>query len=760
MLNLLKFQKEGIILAMSKARILVVEDESIVAMDIRNMLEKLGYTVVNTVSSGEVAIQETAEKQPDLVLMDIMLKGNMDGVQTADKIRNLFHIPVIYLTAYAEENTLQRAKVTEPYGYIIKPFQERELSTTIEIALYKHKSERKLEESEKWLSTTLRSIGDAVIATDPKGRVSFMNPVAEHLTGWQEAEAIGKEINSIFYIIDEKDNKPLDNYIIDVIQSGSVIRMLNSTILVSKDGKKHPIEHSGSLIKDQDGNLSGIVFVFKDITERRRAEAALRRSELQYRTTIDSLNDYIHVVDPDLRVVLLNNAFKKWNEKLGLAKDIIGRNLFEVFPFLEESVRNEYKQVFKTGETLVTEEANNIRDDIEIITETRKIPVFEGEKVVRIISVIRDITEKRKMETEMLKIQRLESLALMAGGIGHDFNNILTAIMANISLAMMYSDQDKIHEKLMGAERAALQAKNLTQQLLTFAKGGMPVKKESSIAELLKDSTIFSLRGSDVKYEFHISDDLWTMDIDCGQISQVINNLVINADQAMPQGGVIKISAENVVLNSEHRLPLDDGPYVKIFFEDQGVGIPEENLTRIFEPYFTTKKKGNGLGLATSHTIIKNHGGYITVKSKVGVGTTFCIYLPALVESLVKDVKEEEDEEESEEKNEEVNIMGNGKILVVDDDQFIRELAANILTNFGYEVNTVSDNLKAIDLYKESKEIGEPYDLVIMDYIIPGSISGLDAIKKLKEADEDVNAIISSGYSNDSVMTNFNYSFK
>jgi two-component system cell cycle sensor histidine kinase/response regulator CckA len=615
-------------IAMPKARILVVEDESIVAMDIGNMLEKMGYEVIDTVPSGEKAIQKASENQTDLVLMDIMLKGDMDGIQTAEKIRELFHIPVIYLTANAEDNTLQRAKITEPYGYIIKPFQERELNTTIEIAIYKHKSEKQLEESEKWL----------------------------------------------------------------------------------------------------------------------------RRSELQYRTTINSLNDYMHVIDTDMRIVLFNDAIKKWNTKLGLETDVVGCNLFDVFPFLSDVAQSEYSYVFTTGEILITEETN-IFGDMNIITETQKIPIFEDNKVVRIITAIRDITERKKIEEEAIKAQRLESLALLAGGIAHDFNNILTIIMGGISLAMMYTDQIKVQEKLADAEKAFSKAKNLTQQLLTFSKGGIPVKKTTFIDELLRDSTIFSLSGSNIKYNFNIPDDLWAVYIDEGQIGQVIGNLVINANQAMPKGGIINIYAQNITLAKGHGLPLEDGQYVKVSIEDQGGGIPEELLPRIFEPYFTTKKDGNGLGLAISHRIIKNHGGYITVESRIEIGTIFHIYLPVSTEPILKANKKEDKEEKI--------IEGKGKILVIDDEEIIQELVFNILTNFGYKVEMVSDNAQAINLYEETKVSNEPFDLIIMDLMMPGEISGLEAIQHLRDFDPEVKAIISSGFSNDPIMINFNeYGFK
>jgi PAS domain S-box-containing protein/putative nucleotidyltransferase with HDIG domain len=254
------------------ARILIVEDEAIVAMDIQNTLESLGYVVPSIVFSGEEAIKKAAETQPDLVLMDIVLKGHVNGVEAAEEIRDRFDIPVVYLTAYADEKTFQRAKIAEPYGYIIKPFDERELHITIETSLYKHKMERKLKENERWLATTLKSIGDAVIATDARGCISFMNPVAEALTGWRQEGAIGRDLKDIFNIINEQTREAAENPVTKVLREGVVVGLANHSILIAKDGSEIPIDDSGAPIRDDRGNIAGVVVVFHDITERKQRE--------------------------------------------------------------------------------------------------------------------------------------------------------------------------------------------------------------------------------------------------------------------------------------------------------------------------------------------------------------------------------------------------------------------------------------------------------------------------------------------------------
>ncbi|HEC32183.1 MAG TPA: response regulator, partial [Deltaproteobacteria bacterium] len=294
-----------------------------------------------------------------------------------------------------------------------------------------------------------------------------------------------------------------------------------------------------------------------------------------------------------------------------------------------------------------------------------------------------------------------------------------------------------------------MQARDLTQQLLTFSMGGAPIKKPTSAAGLIKQSADFCLRGSNTRCEYSIDEDLWPINADESQISQVIHNIVINASQAMPEGGVVEIVARNIVINEKGKLPLDPGKYVQITIRDHGEGIPEQYLERIFEPYFTTKEKGYGLGLATSYSIVKKHGGHIEVESKPGEGTAFHIYLPAT------------DEKVEEKKKQEEPLFGSGKILVMDDDEDIRSVLFMMLDELGYEVHLVKDGEEAIKLYLSEKEAGRPFDLVIMDLTIQGGIGGEQAIKQLLEKDPQAKAVVSSGYYNDPVMADYKkYGFR
>lgn len=594
---------------MAKANILVVEDETIVAKYIQKWLRSLGYRVPAVVSSGEEAIEKTEEIHPDLVLMDIVLKGNMDGIETARRIRARLNIPIIFLTAYADENTLERAKVTEPFGYIIKPFEERELHSTIEMALYKHRMERQLKESREWFATTLKSICDAVIATDREGLITFMNPVAESLTGWEQKEALGRDLKEVFRVIDEKTRIPIENLGVDMLRQNVVTNPIEH-ILISRYGREIYIDDSVAPIKDDSGNIMGVVLIFRDATERRR------------------------------------------------------------------------------------------------------------------------------MAEELLKAQRLESVGILACGIAHDFNNLLASILGNISLLKArVNAQDETYRRLQEAEKACIEAKRLTQQLLIFSKGGAPVKKLTSIEQIIRESVSFALRGSNVRCELSIEEGLWDVEVDESQIAQVITNLVINAQQAMPQGGVVKVSAQNAteVEADLKPTPTEGGRYIKITVEDEGEGIPPGHLSKIFDPFFATKHRSSGLGLAMAYSIL-------------GSGMKVYIYIPASNKKM---------EAKGGIVAEGGVLRVGGRVLIVDDEEMIREISGEMLGHMGYEIEYASDGSEAIEIYKRAKEEGRSFDVMIMDLTVLRGIGGEEAIAKLREIDQNIRAIVSGGYSDDRVMSEY-----
>jgi signal transduction histidine kinase/CheY-like chemotaxis protein len=374
------------------------------------------------------------------------------------------------------------------------------------------------------------------------------------------------------------------------------------------------------------------------------------------------------------------------------------------------------------------------------------------------------IKERRKMEEELLKAQKLDSLGVLAGGIAHDYNNLLTAIMANISFAIQMEDPEKrvykdnpgsdVLQSLLDAETATLQAKGLTRQLITFAKGGSPVRElVPDIGEIIKGSVGFALRGSNVRYDLSIPGDLWPVEVDTGHITQVLQNLIINADQAMPGGGVVKIKAENISTAADKVIQLKAGRYIKVSIVDEGDGIPKENLSKIFDPYFTTKEKGSGLGLATVYSIIKKHDGSISVETELGAGSTFSFYLPASEKPVKKKARKEPYAAGP--------MVGEGKVLVMDDEALVRKITERVLSKAGYEVKLAKDGNEAIDLYIEAKVTGRTFDAVIMDLTIPGGLGGRDTIRELLEFDPGARVIVTSGYSNDPIMEDYRkYGFK
>ena len=368
---------------------------------------------------------------------------------------------------------------------------------------------------------------------------------------------------------------------------------------------------------------------------------------------------------------------------------------------------------------------------------------------VKGVIVARDITEQKQLEEERLRATKLESVGLLAGGIAHDFNNILTSVFANIGLAKMITAKDSssttsVVERLSAAEKACLRARDLTKQLLTFSKGGAPVKSTTSIASIISDTVEFALRGSSVRCHLDILEHLWPVVVDEGQISQVIQNLVINAEQAMPEGGEIAVNVDNDSIPSPSDLPLKTGNYVRITITDQGSGIPLDHLSKIFDPYFTTKQKGSGLGLATTYSIIKRHEGHITVSSALGKGACFTFYLPA---SSMKEATQDETPNDL--------IRGKGRILVMDDEEEIRDVLGKMLHHLGFEVDFTNEGEKALSYYAQALQQNDPYLATILDLTIPGGMGGKETLRQIKNLHPEATVIVSSGYSNDPVMARF-----
>jgi len=369
---------------------------------------------------------------------------------------------------------------------------------------------------------------------------------------------------------------------------------------------------------------------------------------------------------------------------------------------------------------------------------------FKGSAIAA-MQTMEDVTERKMMEEELLKGQKLESLALLAGGIAHDYNNLLTSIMGNISLAKLLTKPgEKLYDRLDAAEQSSFRARNLTKRLITFARGGAPVRKVIALDRVVRESAELSMSGSKNRCVFNMQEDLWAAEADEGQISQVISNMVINAHQSMMDYGTITICCGNYEHTESEHLPLKRGRYVRIDIEDQGAGIPEECLGKIFDPYYTTRESGKGLGLTLAYSIIMKHDGYIGVRSMPGAGSIFSIYIPAAA-SL----------ETLQQEGQLPAVVGGGKVLIMDDEEVVRMVLGEMLKHLGYQVDFSVNGNEAINLYDAAARSGKRFDLVIMDLTIPGGMGGKEAVKQLKGLYPDARVIVSSGYSNDPVMSNY-----
>jgi PAS domain S-box-containing protein len=485
-------------------------------------------------------------------------------------------------------------------------------------------SEKRLAVEKERLLVTLRSIGDAVITTDINGIITLMNRVAERLTGWELADAVGQPLNVVFHIINEKTRERCDNPVDRVLKTGGIVGLANHTALIARDGRELVIADSGAPIRDAQSNIIGVVLVFRDITVQRKTEEALRNT------------------------------------------------------------------------------------------------------------------------------QRLESIGVLAGGIAHDFNNLLGGIFGYLSLAI-----DENHDKKTGQYLAKImetmdRARSLTRQLLTFSKGGAPVRKRGPLFPFIQETAQFALSGANVSCFFDIEPGLRRCDFDKNQIGQAIDNIVINAQQAMPSGGAITITARNVLLAEQQVGVLKKGLYVRLSVKDTGIGIPSDILPRIFDPFFTTKQKGSGLGLATAFSIITRHEGYIEVQSSPGNGATFHVYLPAASEA--GEIIPQEPLL--------AQHRGQGTIIIMDDEEVMRDTLSSMLNAYGYSVIQLHDGSEVLPRFKETVAHKQRPVAIILDLTVPGGMGGKEAGSILRSYDKTVPIFISSGYAEDPILANpENYGF-
>ena len=628
----------------------------------------------------------------------------------------------------------------------------------------------------------LDTMDEALIAIDAEGIIRLINRATTVMLGQSEKELLGRPYKVIF----GEGALP----VLDGRASSDALFCYELSFTQPDDGPQI-LSMSASSMKDDDGSVMATVCTVRNITKIKRIESelrdahdilekkveertlalksaneqlsreiqerllteeALRKSEEMYRLLTDISPNAISVADSSGIIRMLN---RRALELYGYEDDagVLGRSIFEwVAPEERQRAVSAFETLLKVG--IVTNvELYLLRKDGSSFSGVINASVLRGphDDPQMAIIVTTDVTEQKLMEEERLKFQKLEAIGTLAGGIAHDFNNLLQGVFGYISIAKLNAaNKDKSIAALEQAEKALHMSVTLTTQLLTFSKGGKPVKKKVPLQPLIENSVRFALSGSSADYRIKLDADLWHVEADEGQIGQVIQNIVINADQAMPLGGTIMITAKNVHVSKKGipQLP-EEGKYVEISVQDNGTGISDEYLSKIFDPYFTTKAKGSGLGLATSYSIVRNHGGVIHVSSKVGRGTTFYVYLPAL-----EAVKEDPQIPELS------PFVRKGKILVMDDEELIRSIAGAMIKSLDHEVEFAEHGEEAIEKYKAAMESGNPFDVVILDLTIRGGMGGLETIERLLAVDPKIRAIVSSGYSDDAVVSDYhNYGF-
>ena len=481
-------------------------------------------------------------------------------------------------------------------------------------------------------------------------------------------------------------------------------------------------------------------------TERRQAEQALRESESKYRQLFDNAPSAIYEIDfVRMKITSVNEVACNF---VGYTKDEFAQ--LDPLTLITEESRALFMDRM---ERMSRGESVSSIEEFEVIAKNGKRIwglfnikfIYKDGKPVGANVVVHDNTYRKRTEEELLKSKKIESLGVLAGGIAHDFNNILATLRGNLSLAMMdMGPDDPLRAILDKAEQATERATGLTTQLLTFSKGGAPIKTISSMEEIIRESVTFVLTGSKCRCDFHLPKDLWSAEVDAGQINQVIQNLIINACQAMPEGGVITIQAENATVEDSDGLPFPCGKYVRIDVRDRGCGIPKEYLKSIFDPYFTTKEQGTGLGLSIVNSIVRQHRGYIEARSEIGEGTEFRIFFPASPKHTPASAKTSDE-----------THYGHGRILVMDDEEHIRNLLNEMLTRLGYEPHLTKDGTEAVSLYEQGLLNDERFDAVILDLTVPGAWGGKEAMELLRIMDPDVRAIVASGYFNDPILANY-----
>jgi PAS domain S-box-containing protein len=611
-------------------------------------------------------------------------------------------------------------------------------------------AERRLRDSEsRFRELTENSLSGIYIIQD--GVYRYVNPAMAAILGYLPEELTLMEPSAVVV----REDLPLVDENIGKGFEGRQEGMQYVFRVVRKDGKTILLEVLETLIA-YDGHPA-LIGNALDITERRESEEVLRRSEARYRTLLESIMDGVYMLDEEGRYTYVNDIIIQRSGRPG--EWFMGRHFLDnVLPEFKEIARKSFEadmrgEVGPPFEVVFAYGGQSTEDRLWV--EVNRKPLYDGERITGVLGTSRDITLRKQMEAELLRARTLESIGTLAAGIAHDFNNLLMSLAGYISLARFAISPDHEGFQFLGeAERVALAGRKLTDRLITFSEGGTPIRREIGLEEVIKDSASMALAGSNVHCVYSLTGDRFPVGADETQIRQVIHNVVMNAKEAMPSGGTIRICTENRVIAAENGLPVPAGNYVRISIEDQGAGIKVEDLPRVFDPYFTTKgmgaSRGMGLGLTTAYSIMKRHRGHITVESMPDRGAVVCLYLPALggdkavdhwLESAANGAK--------------------GRILFMDDDDKVRDVGCKLLGYLGHEVIPAGDGGEAVDLYKKALRSEAPFDAVILDLTVKGGMGGKEAFNQMRSLDPGVKGIVSSGYTDDPIISRYEeYGFK
>lgn len=726
--------------------ILLVESNPVVALTETKTLEKAGYRVIY-VNSGEKALQliESDKHNINLVLLDINIRSHFSGPETAKQILAQRNVPIVFLTAQSDYGIVDEIEDVISYGYVDKSANDLVLLKTIRIAFNLFETHELVSEQAQRYKAIFDAVFQFTGLMTPAGILIEANQTALDFAGVKAEEIIGRPFWDTFCWRDNEKRVTRLKQAIARAASGKFIRYEENLQGASSDAI---IDFSIKPIFDKAGNVILLIPEGRDITDYKKAEIELRENEKIFSTffyenanamTISDINDGVfHNI---------NNAF---TELFGFSnEELLGKSSLSLPLWVDPQDR--------AKAIAMMEQTGRVHNfETKLFTKTKEIrhvlfswaPIVVNDKRC-LMSAVTDITENNKMKEQMQTMQRLESIGVLAGGIAHDFNNLLQGIYGNLQLAKLKLGEhpDEHVEMYINRSLAVFdKASGLAKQLLSYSKGGQPKKELCLIQSRLPALVDFNLSGSaNIKTIIDIDKSLWPVNADVGQIDQIISNLVINAKQAMPNGGTIVVKAENLKGQTVHPL-LAPGAYILISITDQGRGISAENLQKIFDPFFTTKSQGSGLGLTTAYSIIKKHQGLLMADSALGKGTTFKIYLPAQPgakvnwnSALAKEYQPLQ-----------------GKVLLMDDDEDILKATGSFLIKSGVEIVTAERGEEAISLYKKALQDGEPFDLVIFDLTIREGLGGKEALRRIKSIDPDVCAIVASGYSDDPVMINPN----